>query len=104
MRRLLFFCVFVFAATLASGAAAGAQTEVPEYGGNPPVEVDPNEVINTGGEPGPTEAVLGDVVTRPSAGVGGLPVTGGDLVGLTVIGLGAIGAGTLLVTARRRTA
>ncbi len=32
-----------------------------------------------------------------------LPVTGGDLVGLAVIGLGAVGAGTLFVRRGRRT-
>ncbi len=32
-----------------------------------------------------------------------LPVTGGDLLGLTVIGLGAVGAGAVFVRRSRRT-
>ncbi len=35
------------------------------------------------------------------AAQGGLPVTGGDVVGLTVMGLGAVGIGTLLVRRSR---
>ena len=40
------------------------------------------------------------VATRSSGS--GLPVTGGDIVGLTAIGLGAIAAGGLVLHARRR--
>lgn len=57
--------------------------------------------------------VLPEVLTPPAevtplaqtppvrANTGGLPVTGGDLIGLTVLGLGAIGTGVVLVRSRR---
>jgi hypothetical protein len=63
----------------------------------------------------PDQGALPDTLTPPdvaplaqqapvSSNVGGLPVTGGDLVGLTAIGAGAIVAGALLVRARRQAA
>ncbi|MDQ1403790.1 MAG: hypothetical protein QOG03_2106 [Actinomycetota bacterium] len=45
-------------------------------------------------------AVLGSNVSRSS----GLAVTGGDVAELAVIGLAAVGAGTVLVRRSRRTA
>jgi hypothetical protein len=41
-------------------------------------------------------------VIGTSAGRAGLPVTGGDIAGLTGIGLAAIGTGTVLVRRSRR--
>lgn len=57
-----------------------------------------------------TPAVLGEQFeTRPAVAstgaqvkAGSLAVTGGDIVGLTIIGAGAIGVGTLLVRRTRR--
>lgn len=52
--------------------------------------------------------VAGEEVSRgpaaaPAADAGGsLPITGGDVAGLTVIGLAAVGAGTVLVRRSRR--
>ncbi|MDP8993062.1 MAG: hypothetical protein M3N31_08455 [Actinomycetota bacterium] len=40
--------------------------------------------------------------TNGTDGNNGLPVTGGDIVGLTVMGLGALGVGTVLVRRSRR--
>lgn len=101
MRRIIFFCALVFAVTLTSATTAGAQ-EV--YGGTPPVDVEGDVATpDKPGNPGPE--VRGDVVTRQVAGDStgrGLPVTGGDVVGLTLLGLGAIGVGTAMVTIRRR--
>lgn len=54
----------------------------------------------------PTEVETSGVV-RPLAAPersGGLPVTGGDIVGLTLIGLVAVGAGVTMVSIRRRSA
>lgn len=42
-------------------------------------------------------------LSQPSSS-GGLPITGGDVVGLVLIGLAAIGVGTTLVVVRRRSA
>lgn len=39
---------------------------------------------------------------RPSVGGVGLPITGGELVGLMVLGGGAIAGGTVLVAAGRK--
>lgn len=128
MRRILTFSALVFAMMFASAVAAGAQDD--GYGGTPPVQTPPAEVggdVVTPGTPAtpanpagpgtpatpatpanstkPAAVVKGDVVTRPLAADvsrGGLPVTGGDLVGLTVLGLAAIGVGTALVATRRR--
>jgi hypothetical protein len=56
-----------------------------------------------------TPTVLGEQLTRTNAGAvaatnvaRGLPVTGGDIAGLTAAGLGAIGVGTVLVRRGRR--
>ena len=47
--------------------------------------------------------VLGSTLSR-SAGSQPMPITGGDVAGLTAIGLGAVGIGTGLVRRGRRTA
>ncbi|HZQ29195.1 MAG TPA: hypothetical protein VFA94_15975 [Acidimicrobiales bacterium] len=56
-----------------------------------------------------TPTVLGEQISRTTTGAvaatntaRGLPVTGGDIAGLTVAGLGAIGVGTVLVRRGRR--
>jgi LPXTG-motif cell wall-anchored protein len=53
--------------------------------------------------------VLGNDLSRstgaaPATRGSGLPVTGGDIAGLTIVGLGAVGAGTVLVRRSRRQA
>ena len=54
----------------------------------------------------PVSEVQGRQISRGGGGDsrGGLPVTGGDVLGLTVMGLGAIGIGTLLVRRSHRIA
>jgi len=52
---------------------------------------------------GPTPAdpetkVLGRVVTRSAP----IPITGGDVAGLALVGMGAVGTGTLLLRRGRR--
>jgi LPXTG-motif cell wall-anchored protein len=57
------------------------------------------------GTPPPT--VLGETLQKPVVAAAtqtrsaGLPVTGGDIAGLTFVGIGAIGLGTVLVRRRR---
>lgn len=70
--------------------AAGAQTAPPYPGGSPPQVMSENLSREV-----PTR-VLGESVTRPS-GDGALPVTGGDVVGLTALGAGAVVTGAFLV-------
>lgn len=49
-----------------------------------------------------TEASPAAAVAGTSTGRAGLPVTGGDIAGLTGVGLAAIGTGTVLVRRSRR--
>jgi LPXTG-motif cell wall-anchored protein len=56
-----------------------------------------------------TPTVLGEQIQRQSVAAvdpirASLPVTGGDIAGLTAVGVGAIGLGTILVRRRRQTA
>jgi hypothetical protein len=77
--------------TFVGGAtAAGAQSD---YVGTRPATVTRDPV-----RPADPEAkVLGRVVTRAP-----IPITGGDVAGLAMIGAGAIGTGTLLLRRGRR--
>ena len=89
-------------AWLAIPGAAWAQTV--GYGGLPPSEVQGEGLERT-------PSVLGSEVSSETESASEsesessdtLPVTGGDLLGLTVIGLGAVGAGTVFVRRSRRT-
>lgn len=87
---------FVAAATLAAGialpSAALAQTADDPYTKTPPGEVLGENLQR------PVE-VLPAQVTRSAPAT--LPVTGTDVVGLTVIGLAAIAGGTVLVRRSR---
>jgi hypothetical protein len=64
----------------------------------PPDPGDPADVASNA-----DTRVLGRTVSR-SAGTGSapMPITGGDVAGLTAIGLGAVGVGTVLVRRGRR--
>lgn len=91
---------------LAVPAAAWAQTSYtgipPEVQGNElrrDPKVSGTEVARTSASTAESSTVAGESTTS-----GTLPVTGGDLVGLTAIGLGAVGAGTFFVRRSRRTA
>ena len=74
--------------------AASAITD--PYPMPPPDQVAGEEVTRTVREP--QERVLAAQVTRGQE----LPVTGGDLLGLTALGLGAVGTGFVLVRRGRR--
>lgn len=85
LRRLVGTSVVVLATVLPVGVAAAA--DYPN--GNPPA-VSPNS----------GSTVHASTATKPST----LPFTGGDVVGLALIGGGAALAGTVLVRRSRRTA
>ena len=82
----------LLALALPAGAAAAAQTSQDYPGGTPPQVL--GETLS---RDVPTE-VLGQTVSREDEG---LPLTGGDVLGLTAIGLGAIATGTVLVRRSR---
>lgn len=100
IRSLLLTATLAAPALVASAATVSAQ----EYGGTGGTTTD------RGGE---STEVLGETQERPS--VGGtdlvrsapqssntLPVTGGDLVGLAVIGVSLVGGGVVLVRRTRQ--
>lgn len=95
LRRLV-LATGIAVGSVITPAVASAQTD--PYVSRPP------EVSGID-EGRPTE-VAGVEVERAAPAVAGqgetLPVTGGDVVGLTVIGVAAIGAGTVLVRRARR--
>lgn len=85
----------------------GAEGEAPQSDGEAPTDVLGDEAVAGDGEPTTDvlgdEAVAGDSAAADQPGeVAGLPVTGGDLVGLTVLGAGAIALGAAALHHRRR--
>lgn len=89
--RKMFLAGAIAAAGLGVSAPAFAQTD---YVSPPGDEVLGTDLSRT------TPAA-----TAPTDAAGGsLPVTGGDIVGLTVIGAAAMGTGIVLVRRSRRTA
>ena len=75
-----------------SAAPVAAQTS---YVGGEDAEVEGNN-FGRGGDQNDRGAVAGAADSR------GLPITGGDVAGLSVVGFAAIGAGTVLVRRTRR--
>ena len=78
-----------------SGAAAYAEGAPDQHaGGETP-----------GGPPAdPGTDVLGETITRGPASQGALPFTGGDVLGLSALGIAAVGVGTAASLASRRRA
>lgn len=80
---------------IGSGAAAYAEAAPDQHsGGETP-----------GGPPGDPGDVLGETITRgPAVGAsrGSLPLTGGDILGLSALGIAAVGVGTAASLASRR--
>lgn len=77
--------------------AASAQTT--DYPGSPPPEVQGESISRDLPQvPGEKAQVLGENLSR---GGGSLPVTGGDIAGLAVLGLGAVVTGSVLVRRSR---
>ena len=98
--RLLIATIAVVVAFAGVGAAAaGAQ----DY----PLPEPPTGGVLPDSENTDTPEVAGDTVAplaqQPAvrSGVAGLPVTGGDLLALTILGAGAVGVGLVLVRTRR---
>jgi hypothetical protein len=91
-------------AGLGLAAPGVALAQEPPYPGSTPTTI-PSSVLSSQETRGPVRASNETVEEESTEGTdGGLPVTGGDLVGLTAIGLGAIGVGTVVVRRNRRTA
>lgn len=87
---------------LAIPVAAGAQVG---YMGTPP-EVQGNELSrnpNVLGAGVSSDTASESESSSESSSSNTLPVTGGDLLGLTAIGLGAVGVGSVFVRRSRRT-
>jgi hypothetical protein len=82
---------------LAIPGVAGAQSVQP-YGGGSTVVTD---AISDPGDPGDPGAEAQRSIDDPGTT---LPFTGGDVVGLAAIGMGAVGAGLLVARARKRSA
>jgi LPXTG-motif cell wall-anchored protein len=88
---------------IAAGAAALAMAMAPIHAASaiteydePATQVEGETVVRSVTQP--QTRVVGAEVTRPQE----LPVTGGDLLGLTALGAGALGAGFVLVRRSRR--
>ena len=105
-RKLAAIGVLAVGLTLPLGSVASAQqcTADEDYCNPDTPEVDagaevlPEEVVAPTGAPAQAEVPVAE--EAPS---GNLPLTGGDVLGMTVIGAGAIAVGTVLVRRSKRT-
>lgn len=75
-----------------------AQYTTPPPGGGLPTDTQTQPVAEAGGSMG------NQLQQIQSAGGQGLPVTGGDVVGMAAMGAGAVMVGGVLVALRRRSA
>ena len=110
-RKLAATGVLLVGLTLPFAAGASAQTQCPtndtycDDGDGATVlpdneEVEPtNEVVTPGPSGGPAQVEVPAAQQAPS---GGLPLTGSDVVGMTIIGAGAVAIGTVLVRRSKR--
>lgn len=69
-------------------------------GGSPPASTPATRTATPTATP--TASVSATATAEPPASDGGLPFTGADIAGLSVVGVAALGAGTLLVRRSRR--
>lgn len=91
--------VCLFASAGVASAQSDPYTTPPPRG--PSVDVPASEVVFTPRSPAVrTQAVRSQPVQRG----GSLPVTGGDVIGLVVLGGGAVALGGVLLASRRRPA
>lgn len=107
--NLLFAALLAATFLLLGASAAGAQEAGDVYGEEPENACDSG--VGGVGDPGDPECeeVLGETVTRTpqvaasvESNSAGLPVTGGDVTGLALLGGGAIALGSGFVLYRRR--
>jgi hypothetical protein len=85
---------------LFAGAAVVAVAGIPTAAmADPYVGTTGGDVLGTTQSRGNTGQVAGTTQSRGA----GLPVTGGDIAGMTIVGLAAVGTGTVLVRRSRRT-
>ncbi len=90
------------AVPIAAGAQVGYTGTPPEVRGNE-LQRDP-KVLGTGVSSETQSDTASESSSSESSSSDTLPVTGGDLLGLTAIGLGALGVGSVFVRRSRRTA
>ena len=90
--------MLVAAAVLVGVTAAPAVAQTKYVGGKTEVKG------NTETRPAPLNpgAQVSGAGDSRSSGAGGLPITGGDMAGLTALGLAAVGTGSVLVRRSRR--
>jgi hypothetical protein len=90
--------VLILVGSLATASAAGAQADDSAYEDDNGTTVIGTDFERTTTEPLARTEVRGTTVTRAQE----LPVTGGDVLGLALIGLAAVGVGVGLTRAARR--
>ena len=95
--RLFLAAALLWSVGLAGTASAQYVTPRPPLAGAP-TDVQTSPVVDAASTAG--GGAIGQVSTRSSGQ--GLPVTGGDVLGLTALGVGAVVVGTAILAARRR--
>ena len=93
--RLALVTLLAAGAAVALPAAAAHADSIPGGSSSPP----PAQVLGTSGFVQPSVAAVQNAAPAPAPApaTGSLPFTGGDVAGLTVIGLALVGGGAVLV-------
>lgn len=92
--RILMLVVGLLMALVALAPGVASAADYPNGGGNTPQV--PAWASHSAGTAQTTQA------NDPTSSSGGLPFTGADIAGMSVVALGALGAGTILVYRSRR--
>lgn len=93
----------LFMSVALAGPAAAEDCENAGHAGVIECPADPSVLGNQVHAPADPEAqVLGLSISRDPGGAAGLPITGSDVVPLTLIGGSALAAGAVLVTGSKR--
>ena len=87
-----------------AGMSLGALAAIPAHAADlyPPVTTTTDPAVTTTTDPGATTTTIGTEVLGETATNSGLPVTGGDVLGLVAIGGAAALGGTALVRFSRK--